>query len=85
MIHKISAMSKVMQTRFQSGIILALLFATIIIWQGAAQGKLVINGVEANPAGDEMEEIPIARMTGSSLPVAEDFDGIRGVAGAGLG
>lgn len=53
MIQKISAMIKVMQTRFHSGIIIALLFATAIIWLGAAQGKVVINEMEANPAGDE--------------------------------
>jgi hypothetical protein len=38
---------------FRSGIILALLCASIIIWLGAAQGMVVINEVEANPAGDE--------------------------------
>ena len=39
--------------RFRSSIILALLCASIIIWLGAAQGIVVINEVEANPAGDE--------------------------------
>ena len=38
---------------FRSSIILALLCASIIIWLGAAQGMVVINEVEANPAGDE--------------------------------
>jgi hypothetical protein len=39
--------------RFRSSIILALLCAIIVIWLGAAQGTVVINEVEANPAGDE--------------------------------
>ena len=39
--------------RFQSSLILALLSASAIIWLGAAQGSVVINEVEANPAGDE--------------------------------
>jgi len=39
--------------RFRSSMILALLCASIIIWMGAAQGMVVINEVEANPAGDE--------------------------------
>ena len=39
--------------RFRSSIILALLCASTIIWLGAAQGMVVINEVEANPAGDE--------------------------------
>ena len=38
---------------FRSSTILALLCASIIIWLGAAQGMVVINEVEANPAGDE--------------------------------
>ena len=38
---------------FRSSTILALLCASIIIWLGAAQGAVVINEVEANPAGDE--------------------------------
>jgi hypothetical protein len=38
---------------FRSVMILALLCASIIIWLGAAQGMVVINEVEANPAGDE--------------------------------
>jgi hypothetical protein len=38
---------------FRSVMILALLCASIIIWLGAAQGAVVINEVEANPAGDE--------------------------------
>ena len=38
---------------FCSSTILALLCASIIIWLGAAQGAVVINEVEANPAGDE--------------------------------
>ncbi|MHB8120084.1 MAG: lamin tail domain-containing protein [Methanothrix sp.] len=39
--------------RFRSIIILALFFALIIIWLGAAECSIVINEVEANPAGDE--------------------------------
>jgi hypothetical protein len=39
--------------RFRSSTILALLCAIIFIWSGAAQGTVVINEVEANPAGDE--------------------------------
>jgi hypothetical protein len=39
--------------RFRSSIILALLCASIIIWLGGAKGMVVINEVEANPAGDE--------------------------------
>ncbi|MDQ1261937.1 MAG: hypothetical protein QG575_1118 [Euryarchaeota archaeon] len=39
--------------RFRSSIILALLCAIIVIWLGAAQGTVVINEVEGNPAGDE--------------------------------
>ena len=39
--------------RFRSSIILALLCALITICIGAAQGTVVINEVEANPAGDE--------------------------------
>ena len=39
--------------RLQSSLILALLSASAIIWLGAAQGSVVINEVEANPAGDE--------------------------------
>jgi hypothetical protein len=39
--------------RFRSSIIPALLCAMIVIWLGAAQGTVVINEVEANPAGDE--------------------------------
>lgn len=39
--------------RFHRSIILALLFACIIIWLGAAACSVVINEVEANPAGDE--------------------------------
>ncbi|MCK9564678.1 MAG: lamin tail domain-containing protein [Methanothrix sp.] len=39
--------------RFPSSITLALLCAIIVIWLGAAQGTVVINEVEANPAGDE--------------------------------
>jgi hypothetical protein len=39
--------------RFHSSIIFALLCAIIVIWLGAAQGTVVINEVEANPAGDE--------------------------------
>jgi hypothetical protein len=39
--------------RFRSSIILALLCAIIVIWLGAAQGTVVINEVESNPAGDE--------------------------------
>ena len=39
--------------RFQNGIILALLSASIIVWLGAAQGMVAINEVEANPSGDE--------------------------------
>jgi hypothetical protein len=39
--------------RFKSSIIPALLCAVIFIWPGAAQGMVVINEVEANPAGDE--------------------------------
>ncbi len=39
--------------RFRSSMILALLCASIIVWLGAAQGMVVINEVEANPAGDE--------------------------------
>ncbi len=38
---------------FRSSTILALLCASIIVWLGAAQGAVVINEVEANPAGDE--------------------------------
>jgi chitinase len=41
------------QMRFRSSIILALLCAIIVIWLGGAQGTVVINEVEANPAGDE--------------------------------
>jgi hypothetical protein len=41
------------QMRFPSSITLALLCAIIVIWLGAAQGTVVINEVEANPAGDE--------------------------------
>ena len=39
--------------RFRSSLILTLLSASIIIWLGAAQCSVVINEVEANPAGDE--------------------------------
>jgi hypothetical protein len=39
--------------KFRSSITLALLFTMIIISLGAAQGTVVINEVEANPAGDE--------------------------------
>ena len=39
--------------RFRNSLILALLSASIIIWLGAAQCSVVINEVEANPAGDE--------------------------------
>jgi len=39
--------------RFRSSIILTLLCAVIVIWLGAAQCTVVINEVEANPAGDE--------------------------------
>jgi len=39
--------------RFKSSTILALLCAIIVIWLGAAQGTVVINEVESNPAGDE--------------------------------
>jgi len=39
--------------RFRSSLILTLFCATIIIWLGAAQCSVVINEVEANPAGDE--------------------------------
>jgi hypothetical protein len=42
-----------MQLRFRSSIIPALLFALIITYIGAAQGTVVINEVESNPAGDE--------------------------------
>jgi hypothetical protein len=38
---------------FRSGITLALLCATLVIWLGAAQCTVVINEVEANPAGEE--------------------------------
>jgi hypothetical protein len=38
---------------FRSSIILALTCAIIVIWLGAAQGTVVINEVEANPAGEE--------------------------------
>ena len=38
---------------FRSSTVLALLCASIIVWLGAAQGAVVINEVEANPAGDE--------------------------------
>ena len=39
--------------KFRSSITPALLCAIIVIWLGAAQGTVVINEVEANPAGDE--------------------------------
>jgi hypothetical protein len=39
--------------RFRSSLIFALLFASIVIWLGAAQCSVVINEVEQNPAGDE--------------------------------
>ncbi|MCX6678533.1 MAG: lamin tail domain-containing protein [Methanothrix sp.] len=39
--------------KFRSNLILAMLSASIIIWLGAAQCSVVINEVEANPAGDE--------------------------------
>jgi hypothetical protein len=39
--------------RSRNSLILALLSASIIIWLGAAQCSVVINEVEANPAGDE--------------------------------
>jgi hypothetical protein len=39
--------------RFRSSLIFALLYAFIIIWLGAAACSVVINEVEANPAGDE--------------------------------
>jgi hypothetical protein len=42
-----------MEMRFRRCLILALLYASIIIWLGAAQCSVVINEVEANPAGDE--------------------------------
>jgi hypothetical protein len=38
---------------FRSSITLALLCAVIVIWLGAAQCAVVINEVEANPAGEE--------------------------------
>lgn len=38
---------------FRSSLIPALLCISTIIWLGAAQGSVVINEVEANPAGDE--------------------------------
>ncbi|TFH52540.1 MAG: lamin tail domain-containing protein [Methanothrix sp.] len=39
--------------RSRNSLILALLSASIITWLGAAQCSVVINEVEANPAGDE--------------------------------
>jgi hypothetical protein len=39
--------------RFKSSTILALLCAIIVIWLAAAQCTVVINEVEANPAGEE--------------------------------
>ncbi len=39
--------------RFKRCTILALLCAMIVIWLGAAQCTVVINEVEANPAGEE--------------------------------
>ncbi|NTV28190.1 MAG: lamin tail domain-containing protein, partial [Methanothrix sp.] len=39
--------------RFRISLILTLLLALIIIWLGAAPCMVVINEVEANPAGDE--------------------------------
>ena len=53
MIQKASIHEKEMQMRLKSSLILALLSASAIIWLGAAQGSVVINEVEANPAGDE--------------------------------
>jgi len=39
--------------RFQSSKTLAWLCAIIVIWLGVAQATVVVNEVEANPAGDE--------------------------------